>query len=64
MDQSIKNEWGELASGNDHGVLWTIIISFIKPSEVLSDKVPYLSFVCDHRSLRTKNITGDKNSSR
>lgn len=53
--RALSNEWGRLAQGNDHGVLATNTIRFIAPSEVPSDrKVTYVSFVCDHRPLKTE----------
>ena len=52
-EQSLSNEWGRLAQGNDKGVKGTNTIAFILKSEVPSDKkVTYASYVCDYRPLK------------
>ena len=53
--KALSNEWDRLAQGNKHGVLATNTIKFIQPSQVPNDrKITYVSFVCDHRPLKTE----------
>ena len=51
-NKALRNEWGRLAQGNNHGVTPTDTIEFIEPSQVPAGrKVTYVSFVYDHRPL-------------
>ena len=65
--QSLSNEWGRLAQGNDMGVHFNDVIDFISQKEVPTDrKVTYATFVLDHRPLKTEpwrvriTVGGDK----
>lgn len=47
-NQSLSNEYGRLAQGNDAGVKGSDTIEFIRHTEVPTNKkVTYANFVCD-----------------
>ena len=51
--QSLSNEWGRLAQGNNNGVQSTDTINFIQSHEVPKNKnVTYTSFVLDYWPLK------------
>ena len=53
--QSLSNEWGRLAQGNDNGVRSTDTIDFITKAEVPSGRdITYATFVLDYRPLKTE----------
>ena len=53
--QSLSNEWGRLAQGNDNGVRSTDTIEFIFKYEVPKDSdVTYATYVLDYRPLKTE----------
>ena len=53
--QSLSNEWGRLAQGNDKGVLSTDTIDFIHKNEVPSNQdITYATFVLDYRPLKSE----------
>ena len=53
--QSLSNEWGRLAQGNDAGVVSTNTIDFVHQHEVPKDRdVTYATFVLDYRPLKTE----------
>ena len=52
-NQSLSNEWGRLAQGNNNGVQHTDTIDFIHQHEVPTERdVTYATFVLDHRPLK------------
>ena len=55
--QSLSNEWGRLAQGNDAGVHFNDVIEFISQQEVPSDRdVTYATYVLDYRPHKTEKI--------
>ena len=53
--QSLSNEWGRLAQGNDAGVQPTDTIDFIHQHEVPKNQdVTYATFVLDYRPLKSE----------
>ena len=65
--QSLSNEWGRLAQGNDNGVVSTDTIDFIHKEEVPDGRdVTYATFVLDYRPLKSEphrvriTVGGDK----
>ena len=53
--QSLSNEWGRLAQGNDAGVVSTNTIDFVHQNEVPKNRdVTYATFVLDYRPLKTE----------
>ena len=53
--QSLSNEWGRLAQGNDSGVQFNDVIDFISQQEVPRDRdVTYATYVLDYRPLKTQ----------
>ena len=65
--QSLSNEWGRLAQGNNEGVKGTDTIDFIYQNQVPTDRdVTYATFVCDYRPLKQEayririTVGGDK----
>ena len=53
--QSLSNEWGRLAQGNDNGVHCTNTIDFITRQEVPHGReITYATFVLDYRPLKTE----------
>jgi hypothetical protein len=66
-NQSISNEWGRLAQGNDSGVHFNDVIDFISQQEVPRDRdVTYATYVLDYRPLNSQahiiriTVGGDK----
>ena len=66
-DQSLSNEWGRLAQGNDNNVPYTDTIEFIYKHDVPPKRdITYAQFVLDYRPLkpdkyRTRiTVGGDK----
>ena len=64
--QSLSNEWGRLAQGNDKGVLATDTIDFIHKDKVPRNRdITYATFVLDYQPLKTElhrvRITVDGN---
>ena len=54
-EEAFSNEWGRLAQGNKQGVAYTDTITFIKYTDVPTNKAAtYASFVCDHCLLKTE----------
>ena len=54
-NKALSNKWGRLSQGNDHGEASTDTIEYIEPSQVpTGHKAIYVSFVYDHRPLKTK----------
>ena len=48
-NKALINEWGRLSHRNNHDVASTYTIEYIESSQVpTSNKVTYVSFVCDH----------------
>ena len=65
--QSLSNEWGRLAQGNDKGVVSTDTIDFITKEEVPKGRdITYATFVVDYRPLKSEpqrvriTVGGDK----
>ena len=65
--QSLSNEWGRLAQGNDMGVQFNDVIEFISQQEVPPNRaVTYATYVLDHRPLKSEEwrvritVGGDK----
>ena len=53
--QSLSNEWGRLAQGNDNGVQSTDTIDFINKQDVPSGRdITYATFVLDYHPLKTE----------
>ena len=53
--QSLSNEWGRLAQGNNHWVVSTNTIDFIHQHEVPKHRdVTYATSVMDYRPLKTE----------
>ena len=53
--QSLSNEWGRLAQGNDLGVRSTDTVEFIPRHQVpLGRNITYATFVLDYRPLKSK----------
>ena len=53
--EALSNEWGRLVQGNKQGVAYTDTITFIKYTDVPTNKAAtYASFVCDHCLLKTE----------
>ena len=53
--QSLSNEWGRLAQGNDAGIVSTNTIDFVHQHEVPKHRdVTYATFVLDYRPLKTE----------
>ena len=66
-NQSLSNEWGRLAQGNNKGVTSTDTIDFITREEVPQGKdITYATFVLDYRPLKSEphrvriTVGGDK----
>ena len=52
-NQSLSNEWGRLAQGNDNGVHFNDVIDFISQQEVPHGRdVTYATYVLDYRPLK------------
>ena len=65
--QSLSNEWGRLAQGNDAGVRSTDTIEFITRQEIPKGRdITYATFVLDYRPLKSEpyrvriTVGGDK----
>jgi hypothetical protein len=65
--KSLPNEFGQLAQGNNHSIVGTDTIDFIKRHEVPTDKkVTYGNFICDYCPLKSEpyrvrlTVGGDK----
>ena len=53
--QSLSNEWGRLAQGNDNNVMGTDTIEFIHQHEVPAQQdIAYATFVLDYRPLKSE----------
>ena len=54
-NQSLSNEWGRLAQGNNNGVLATDTINFITKEEILKGcNITYTTFVLDYCPLKSE----------
>ena len=65
--QSLSNEWGRLAQGNDFGVEYNDVIDFIIQQEVPKDRdVTYAKYILEYRPLKSQphririTVGGDK----
>ena len=65
--QSLSNEWGRLAQGNNNKVMATNTIDFIHKDKFLQNQdITYATFVLDYRPLKTEphrvriTVDGDK----